>query len=175
MLAIYDGYTCYPDESDLIDCNDDDPNCGWQSAITFNAIDGNDYLIEIGGYDTPDVGAGVISIFYEGPVPGPLTNDDCDNATPVGNVTHLEFDTTEATFDGPGHFMTSRNIWYCYTATCTGEVTVDLCGSEFDTKLAIYKGCDCYPSLSDLKISNDDACAQQSRATLRQGFDEYQL
>ena len=166
MLAIYDGYTCYPDESDLIDCNDDDPNCGWQSAITFNAIDGNDYLIEIGGYDTPDVGAGVISIFYGGPVPGPLTNDDCVNATSVGNVTHLEFDTTEATFDGPGHFMTSRNIWYCYTATCTGEVTVDLCGSEFDTKLAIYKGCDCYPSLSDLKISNDDACGQQSRATL---------
>jgi len=51
-------------------------------------------------------------------------NDDCENAKTTGDLTDLQFDTTDATFDGSGLCMTSPNIWYCYTATCTGEVTV---------------------------------------------------
>jgi hypothetical protein len=61
--------------------------------------------------------------------------------------------------------MTSANIWYCYTATCTGEVTVSLCGSNYDTKLAIYNGCGCYPGLGAMIGYNDDSCGQQSEAT----------
>ena len=87
---------------------------------------------------------------------GPPSKDDCDDAKPVGDVTDLAFDTSGATFDGPGLCLTSPNIWYCYTASCTGDVTVSLAGSSFDTMLAVYDGCACYPSASDLIECNDD-------------------
>jgi len=64
-------------------------------------------------------------------------NDRCDQAESVGEVAGLYFDTTNATFDGPGLCMTSPNIWYCYTASCTGNVTVSLLGSSFDTGAAV--------------------------------------
>ncbi len=93
------------------------------------------------------------------------SNDSCSNAKPIGNVTNLPFDTSNATFDGPGHYVLSPNIWYRYTATGTGNVTVSLCGSNYDTKLAIYKGGNCYPSSGDLIKYNDDSCGWQSEAT----------
>jgi len=92
----------------------------------------------------------------------PPDNDDCDNAEPVGDVTDLPFDTTTATFDGSGTCMTSPNIWYCYTATCTGVVTVSLCGSSYDTMLAVYDGCTCDPLGTELGC-NDDYCGLQSQ------------
>ena len=92
----------------------------------------------------------------------PPANDDLQNAESVGNVTDLAFDTTEATFDGPEACMSGANIWYCYTATCTGTATVSLCGSFFDTKLAVYYGCGLTPSLDDMIQCNDDFCGRQS-------------
>ncbi|MBA7624837.1 hypothetical protein ES703_32251 [subsurface metagenome] len=81
---------------------------------------------------------------------GAPANDNCANATSVGNVTDLAFDTTSATFDGPGHCTTSSNIWYLYTATQSGGLTISLCGSGFDTRLAVYDGSDCPPKLEDM-------------------------
>jgi hypothetical protein len=48
----------------LIECNDD-VGSGYQSAITFAAFAGNQYLIEVGGYGT-EKGEGLISISCEG-------------------------------------------------------------------------------------------------------------
>ena len=70
-------------------------------------------------------------------------NDNCNAAQSIAEVADLEFDTTNATDDGPHHCLSGPNIWYCYTASCTGEVVVSLAGSEFDTMLAVYNGCDC--------------------------------
>jgi len=166
VLAIYQTNSCYPAASQLIGCNDDmdTTNCWQQSEITFTASAGTEYLIEVGGYHFYDSGQGVISIYTDvGPdVP---VNDNCYNAKTVGNVTNLPFDTTNATFDGPGQCMQSPNLWYCYTATASGDVTVSLCGSEFDTKLAVYNGCNCPPSQSSLIECNDDACDWQSEVT----------
>jgi len=86
------------------------------------------------------------------------TNDDCENAEPVGDVTDLPFDTTAATFDGLGTCMSSPNIWYCYTATCTGFVTVSLCGSSYDTMLAVYDGCTCDPLGTELGCNDNYSC-----------------
>jgi len=97
---------------------------------------------------------------------GGLINDDCVNAIPLsGNVRDHQFDTTDCQGDGPEHCMHSPNIWYCYTATRTCNVTVSLCGSSYDTKLAVYDGCGCYPRFSDLIECNDDACGFQSEIT----------
>jgi len=157
MLAVYDGCTCDPLGTEL-GCNDD--YCGLQSEINFAATEGNEYLIEVGGYDTSR-GQGLLSISCS---PPPPANDDCENAEPVGDVTDLPFDTTAATFDGLGTCMYSPNIWYCYTATCTGFVTVSLCGSSYNTMLAVYDGCTCDP-LGTVLDCNDDYCGLQSEIT----------
>ena len=83
-------------------------------------------------------------------------NDNCADATPVGDVTDLAFSTSGATFDGPGLCQTAPNIWYCYTATCDGNGYVSVCGSSYDTKIAAYDGCSCPPTT--MLACNDDAC-----------------
>lgn len=93
------------------------------------------------------------------------SNDDCQYAEPIGEVTNLAFDTTDAKFDGPGYCMVSPNIWYCYTASCTGQATASLCGSSYDTMLAVYTGCSCSPPRSNLIGCNDDFCNLQSQLT----------
>jgi hypothetical protein len=57
------------------------------------------------------------------------------------------------------------NIWFCYYATQTCNVTVSLCGSDFDTKLAIYEGCGTFPSSENSIDYNDDFCNRQSQVT----------
>jgi hypothetical protein len=160
MLAVYEGCAeggdCTQAWNNMIECNDDTSDSR-QSEIVFDAVAGNQYLIEVGGYDT-ETGTGFLTVSCEGVTP-PSTKDDCDDAKAIGNVTDQPFDTTDATFDGPGLCMTSPNIWYCYTATCSGNVTVSLAGSSFDTMLAVYDGCECYPVLDDLIECNDDAGA----------------
>ncbi|NQT03938.1 MAG: hypothetical protein HQ580_18070 [Planctomycetes bacterium] len=97
----------------------------------------------------------------------PPANDDRQNAKSVGNVTDQAFNTTEATYDGPEDrlCMSGKNIWYCYTATCSGGATVSLCGSSFDTKLAVYDGCSSTPTSGNMLRCNDDFCDRQSQIT----------
>lgn len=160
MLAVYEGCSeggdCTTALNNMIECNDDTNNSR-QSEIVFDGVAGNEYLIEVGGYDL-ETGAGYLTVSCDGITPPP-SKDDCDDAKAIGDVTDEPFDTTDATFDGPGLCMTSPNIWYCYTATCTGNVTVSLAGSSFDTMLAVYEGCECYPTSDDLIECNDDAGA----------------
>jgi hypothetical protein len=96
-----------------------------------------------------------LTIDQGGPEPA---NDDCDNAQPVGDVVDLPFDTRCATTDGDGKCRIGANIWYCYTATCTGDVTVSLCGSSFDTMLAVYNGCSCHPTGAMIGCNDDFDC-----------------
>ncbi len=163
ILAIYNGCNTSPTLGNLIDCNDDGPDSR-QAEVSFPAIGGNKYLIEVGGYYA-DTGRGLISVSCDSVIPGDLGNNNCNNAKPIGNVTGLAFDTGNATYDGPGHCMTSPNIWYIYIATCSGEAAVSLCGSSYDTKLAVYNGGGCNPSLSRLIECNDDSCGTQSEVT----------
>jgi hypothetical protein len=171
FLAVYEGCNTAPSLGNLINCNDDGPDSR-QAELSFPAIAGHDYLIEVGGYNA-DAGQGLLSVGCGSVIPG--DNDNCANAEPIGEVTDLTFDTTSATFDGPGHCMTSPNIWYVYTATCTGQVTVSLCGSSYDTKLAIYNGSGCNPSMSRLIQCNDDSCDTQSEITFEVTADQQYL
>jgi hypothetical protein len=163
ILAIYNGCNSSPNFGNLINCNDDGPN-SQLAEVSIPAIGGNTYLIEVGGYNGA-TGPGLISVNCDSVIPGDLSNNNCNNAMPIGDVAPLAFDTTNATFDGPGHCMNGPNIWYIYTATCTGNATVSLCGSSYDTKLAVYDGAGCNPSLSRLIECNDDGCGAQSEAT----------
>jgi len=155
MLAVYDGCGCDPTSDDLIECNDD--ATGYQSQVTFFATAEQQYLIEVGGFGS-EAGPGLLSIICRSWSGEPWpSNDDCYDAESIGNVTDLYFSTTGAMFDGPGLCMTSPNIWYRYTASCPGDVTISLAGSSFDTKLAVYDGWNCEPTEDDLIECNDDS------------------
>ncbi len=165
MVAVYDGSGC-PTASNRIAHNDDDPNCGWASTASFPVVCGNQYLIEVGHYDFNVYGSGVITITCTG-TPCSQNNDNCANATAIGNVVDLAFNTTNATFDGPDGCNThhSPNIWYLYTPTCTGQAYISLCGSSFDTLLSVYSGTSCN-SLTQVGCNDDGSCGHQSDLTI---------
>ncbi|MBN2055413.1 PPC domain-containing protein, partial [bacterium] len=64
-LAVYDGCGCDPPGTEL-DCNDD--FSGLQSLISFEAVQGQSYLIEVGGYST-HVGQGILNVSCPAPIP----------------------------------------------------------------------------------------------------------
>ena len=165
-LAVYDECECPATLSRIIDCNDD--YYGLYSRCVFQATCGNQYLIQVGGYQTK-VGEGKITISCDGTPCSGGSNDDCENATPINEVTNLAFDTTDATNDGSDGHITGPNIWYCYTATCTGDVTISLCGSSYDTALCVYDGCNCenpgVPAYNDDDPSGD--CGVQAVYTIQ--------
>ena len=88
----------------------------------------------------------------------PPENDNCAQAIAVGDTQDLPFSTLTATHDGPGGCMSGPNVWYCYTASCTGTAIFSLCGSLYDTMLAIYADCGCDPTGSELCCNDDYDC-----------------
>lgn len=94
----------------------------------------------------------------------PPANDDCANATPAGDGI-VAFDSGGATTDGPdlpgscdegGGLSFIKDVWFDYTAPCTGTATATTCISgTFDTRLAVYEGSSCVGSFLSC---NDDAC-----------------
>lgn len=68
-IAVYDGCSPCPEGSGgILGCNDDDPACGLQSRIVFNAVRGHSYLLRIGG---PSPAAGGTGAFTMGRPPCP--------------------------------------------------------------------------------------------------------
>jgi hypothetical protein len=77
-------------------------------------------------------------------------------------------DNTAALTDGPDDFTACDNfdvtqmfndVWYSYTATCDGTVTVSTCDTvDFDSRLAVYDACG-----GTMLVCNDD-CAGANNA-----------
>lgn len=76
-------------------------------------------------------------------------NDACDNAFIVGDGGH-SFTTELADTDGPTDAPAScsnygtligSDVWYRYTASCTGVVSISTCNTaDYDTRLQVWKG-----------------------------------
>jgi hypothetical protein len=67
---------------------------------------------------------------------------------------------------GPSGIDFVGDIWFLYTASCTGTATFSVCNdADFDTLLAVYfEGCP--PPLNPLSCSNDAAgCGQTSEVS----------
>jgi len=123
-----------------------DWNCGdGNASIIFRHLPAGTYYYPV---MANEYAAGPYTMHVTAEVPSSAPeNDICANAEPIGEVQGLEFSTYEATFDGPGVCVTTPNIWYLYTPSASGEVTVDLCGPypqyTLATKMAVYEiiGC----------------------------------
>jgi type IX secretion system substrate protein len=99
-------------------------------------------------------------------------NDNCADATAIGEVTDLEFSNVDATTDGPFHPDSPcpgsgnadslyNDIWYLYTPTFSGNCIWTLCGTaDFDSKIAVYvPGSPCPPVDSNLLDCNEDGAS----------------
>ncbi len=103
-----------------------------------------------------------------------LANDECRGQIEVFNGDTV-FSNIGATTDGPDEFEDCNflsysdigsDVWFNYEATCTGNMTVDLCDSSYDTKFAVYAGCLQCPVAPGPLVCNDDLCGVQSFASL---------
>ena len=101
-------------------------------------------------------------------VPLPPANDTCVNATNVASGS-AAFNTFGATTDGPdegagcgaGPTQIVNDLWYKFSATCTGTATVSVCGASYTTRLAAYGPC---PTVAGQMLAcNDDFCGSSSQ------------
>lgn len=98
----------------------------------------------------------------------PNGSDSCASATPITGAGTFNFDNANATTDGLAHAgclffgrdQIGRDIWYEWTATCTGAVNLSTCAmTTVDTKVAVYApGAPCPPTDQYLVTCDDDSC-----------------
>ncbi|MHC4948432.1 MAG: GC-type dockerin domain-anchored protein, partial [Planctomycetota bacterium] len=111
----------------------------------------------------------VLALENWGPCPTPA-NDDCANATVAVDGAN-PYDTNGATTDGPdettgcafaaGDGQIHCDVWFTYTATCDGNLSIDNCGSfTHDSRIAVYDGAGGCPTTGGTPIvcSDDAAC-----------------
>ncbi|MFN0057586.1 MAG: hypothetical protein ACKVX7_03945 [Planctomycetota bacterium] len=176
LLAIWDATTC-PVAGDVpLSCSDD--SCGAQSVVTASVTTGQQVYVQVGGFQGA-LGSGTLIVACLPPMP---LNDDCASPTIASNGAN-PFTNIGATPDGPSGFgappcsnwaggsdTLNNDVWFTYTATCNGVVTIDTCTAPtFDTKLAVFNSTACPLDLSTLITCNDDGsgCPDfSSRVTL---------
>jgi len=93
-----------------------------------------------------------------------VENDDCADALPITEG-FTPFDITNASNDGFSHFDECewnaefiKDVWFEYTADCTGFLTVSTCGlAPFQTWVAVYNDSTCPPNFIDLLDCETDS------------------
>ncbi len=166
VLAVFNTNTCGSNINNMIMCNDDAPTgmtCGnminQESAMILPVTAGTTYLLRLGGYNGA-VGNYQLNV-------GP-TNDRCDSMIPAFLGAN-PFDNTMANTDGAvlnscvvnNQNQVNGDLWWSFIPPSDGLLTLDTCGSGFDTKMAIYSSYSC--GASNFLACSDDGCGLQSR------------
>lgn len=165
-------------------CSDQGIQAGWADVygphldcqyVDVTDVPPGNYVLEIevnpsGLLVESDYSNNVASVAVVIPEQVPPPNDNCSNAIAVSDGA-TSFSNVFATTDGPseplsctffGDSGVESDVWYRYTASCTGTVTASLCGSSYDTKLALYPGTSCPSQSGSVLACNDDSCDLQS-------------
>lgn len=133
-------------------CNDD--SCGQQSTAIIPAVQGTSYLVRVGGYAGRQGSFQLNVTCTNFPA-----NDDCAGALPIVDGTNGPFDNRNSTdsFPWPCEATAGSDVWFVYTATCTGVASFDTCTNtaNFDPVLEVFDGtCNTLNSLG----CDDDGC-----------------
>ncbi|MEK6677342.1 MAG: hypothetical protein AABZ47_17030 [Planctomycetota bacterium] len=144
-------------------CNDDgcaEPNT-LNSEVRFLVSMGSTYFLRVAGFQA-QTGDYQLRVSCSTSPP----NNQCAEALPLATGT-TDFTTLSANTDGlplpeicdEGFGVRMGNdVWYDYTAECTGVVSISACNdADFDTRMALYEGCDCPANNGQLVACNDDA------------------
>lgn len=97
-------------------------------------------------------------------IPGPA-NDNCEDAEAISGTGQFFYSTIFATTDGNSEPSCNfsffddikHDVWFCWTAPCTGMVNITDCGLALgDSRIAVYDGCGC--PADDPIACGDDEC-----------------
>ena len=102
----------------------------------------------------------------------PPPNDNCATPLAISGNGLFPFDNTMATISfwgqnnpnclASGLMEIDADLWYCWTAPCTGTVTITTCGlTTVDTKIAFYNN-NCVCPTTTALCCNDDFCGFQT-------------
>lgn len=150
-------------------CNDN--GCGTDAVINTFTLAGQTFLIRIGSSDG-STGNAVLNIDC-GSLPPP-SNDECGDAIAVSEGSN--FGTTlNATDSGINSQLSCSasagptvlsDVWFSYTAGCTGTVVISTCNAPFDSRLDVYDASGGCPNSGDASLAcNDDFCDDDGSAT----------
>ena len=161
-----------------IGCSDDSPGCSGSNTnsrvCVQGLVPGNVYYVLVASKfaEAPGTKYRLDISLCDFPQ---FSNDYCPDAFRITDGT-TAFNLANASMDAPVELCIPtmiNDIWYDYTATCSGTLTVDTCGENAetspDTNLAIYDACLCPPVAGAPIICSSDAggaCGAASRVAL---------
>ncbi len=154
-LGVYTGAAV--DSLTAVASDDDSSFCGTGSTaseVSFAAVAGTVYMLAVDGHGgaTGDL---VLNV-------GAPVNDDFAAATPIPGAVATVTGTNVAAskeIGEPDHAGNAggASVWYSWTPSLSGPVTIDTCGSDFNTLLGVYTGTG-LTSLTPV-VSDDDSGA----------------
>ncbi|MGE3107932.1 MAG: GC-type dockerin domain-anchored protein [Phycisphaerales bacterium] len=108
-----------------------------------------------------------------GPAPRGVGNDSCATPQAISGLGPFVFDNLNATTGAEGQDNAAcasngtlailNDEWFCWTAGCTGMITISTCGqTQADTKIAVYDGCGCPLTPGNAICCSDDNCGVQT-------------
>lgn len=164
VLSVHDDCPATPDN--MIVCDDDAGGSGdcpstLQSYVSFLGLAGRQYYIRVAGYNSA---VGTINLHISGPASP--SESLCGLATEVHDGDTVFGSLFAAGSDGDstcGASTSNRDVWYQFTASCAGTLSVDTCGTNdfpaddvgTDTVLSLHTAC---PGDTTSQIAcNDDA------------------
>ncbi len=161
--------------NNTIACNDDHtfsaPNSR-ASLVSFSFTGGESYLIRVAGYNGAKGQFTLRNLVSYG-----VANDECSNAITVGQgtATFNSCAATDSSLAGSSCGLPRKDVWYRYIAPSNGVITIDTCGSSFDTVIAVYTGTQqaCPTNPLSLVACNDDSMDVCEAGLSRKSFVQF--
>ncbi|MCH8966442.1 MAG: hypothetical protein IID43_02085 [Planctomycetes bacterium] len=125
-----------------IACNDDGGCAHDHAKVCVHGLTiGDVYYVQLAAKSEDTGGKFQLKLRSPCTEPQPPSNNSCLTAEPVPFGGIAAFDLVDATPECPGHncvFDLDSDVWFEYTADLSGLVTIDTCGSTFETSLVVY-------------------------------------
>ncbi|HET6202270.1 MAG TPA: hypothetical protein VFI25_05645, partial [Planctomycetota bacterium] len=174
----------------LVSAGCDDDTCVVASQVTIpGVIAASAFTVRVGGFGGA---AGTFDVNVTcTPPPPPPANDECATAIALVDGLNSGFTTVGTTPSGlpnptcAGTTSFNNDVWFTYTATCSGAVTFSMCGPAvvYDSILQIYSGscgsltvlacdddgCPTPPAFADFSIATSPAVTAGTTLIVRVG------
>jgi hypothetical protein len=124
------------------------------------------YLLRVFLYSDTRNTYSMTADFTEGSSTPPPANDLCSNALAISSGS-TPFSTIAATATGPDAPLScstsngpsvDADIWFTYTAPCTGIIEVSTCGASFDSRILVYQDTACPTNSTAVYACGDNTC-----------------
>ena len=166
-IVVWNGSGCPSSGSPIVACSDND--CGDDAVLTTLVFGGQQMIIQVGS-PSGESGSFTLDLQFD-EITNPPANDDCADAIEIGEgqTTFTTVDATSAGFDDSLSCSTSTggqvyaDVWFRFTAPCTGFATIDTCGSAFNSRFSAYNG-SCPTNGSGVVVCGDEGCGDDASA-----------